>query len=98
MLRHELARIARGLLAGAFLLAMAAAAQADDANKTLKIGVIYDQTGPFAGGGSELHDLGAKIIIDYDHREGRRRGLQDRGDLRRRARASPTSPSTRPSA
>ena len=65
MLRHELARIARGLLAGAFLLAMAAAAQADDANKTLKIGVIYDLTGPFAGGGSELHYLGAKIIIDW---------------------------------
>ena len=65
MLRHGLARIARGLVAGALLLAVAAAAQADDANKTLKIGVIYDLTGPFAGGGSELHYLGAKIIIDW---------------------------------
>jgi ABC-type branched-subunit amino acid transport system substrate-binding protein len=65
MLRHELARIARGLLAGAFLLAAAATAQADDTNKTLKIGVIYDLTGPFAGGGSELHYLGAKTMIDW---------------------------------
>ena len=64
MLRHRLARIARGLAAGALLLAAAATAQADDANKTLKIGVVYDLTGPFAGGGSELHSLGAKIMID----------------------------------
>jgi len=65
MLRHRLARIARGFAAGALLLTAAAAAWADDANKTLKIGVIYDLTGPFAGGGSELHYLGAKIIIDW---------------------------------
>jgi ABC-type branched-subunit amino acid transport system substrate-binding protein len=65
MLRHGLARIARGLAAGALLLAAATAAQANDANKTLKIGVIYDLTGPFAGGGSELHYLGAKIILDW---------------------------------
>ena len=38
---------------------------ANDANKTLKIGVIYDLTGPFAGGGSELHYLGAKTMIDW---------------------------------
>src|SRR5208282_2487752 len=38
---------------------------ADDANKTLKIGVVYDLTGPFAGGGSDLHYLGAKTMIDY---------------------------------
>src|SRR5271157_4851136 len=65
MLRHGLARIARGLVAGALLLAAGGTAQADDANKTLKIGVIYDLTGPFAGGGSELHYLGAKTIIDW---------------------------------
>jgi hypothetical protein len=39
------------------------AAQADEAAKTLKIGVVYDLTGSFAGGGSELQYLGAKIII-----------------------------------
>src|SRR6266700_5681324 len=70
MLRHGLARIARGLAAGVLFLAAAATAQANDANKTLKIGVIYDLTGPFAGGGSELHYLGAKIIIDWIIQQG----------------------------
>jgi len=65
MVRHGLARFARGLAVGALLLATATAAQANDANKTLKIGVIYDLTGPFAGGGSELHYLGAKAMIDW---------------------------------
>jgi ABC-type branched-subunit amino acid transport system substrate-binding protein len=65
MLRHGLARIARGLAVGLLLLTAATAAQANDANKTLKIGVIYDLTGPFAGGGSELHYLGAKIVLDW---------------------------------
>ena len=55
------------LLGGLFVIAMIAAtpAIADDANKTLKIGVVYDLTGPFAGGGSDLHYLGAKTMIDY---------------------------------
>src|SRR5690242_12040996 len=61
MLRHVL----RGLAAAALLVAAMATARADDANKTLKIGVIYDLTGPFAGGGSELHYLGAKTMIDW---------------------------------
>ncbi len=47
------------------MLALTANARADDANKTLKIGVVYDLTGPFAGGGSELHYLGAKTMIDW---------------------------------
>src|SRR5271166_1017215 len=46
------------------------AAQADEAAKTLKIGVVYDLTGPFAGGGSELQYLGAKIIIDWFNQQG----------------------------
>ena len=33
--------------------------------KEIKIGVIYDYSGPLAGVGSALHALGAKIIIDY---------------------------------
>jgi ABC-type branched-subunit amino acid transport system substrate-binding protein len=55
------------LLGGLFVFALTAAtpATADDANKSLKIGVIYDLTGPFAGGGSDLHYLGAKTMIDY---------------------------------
>jgi len=65
MLRRGLARLVRGLAAAALSLVVATAAQADDANKTLKIGVVYDLTGPFAGGGSELHYLGAKTMIDW---------------------------------
>ena len=65
MIREGLARVLRGLAIGAALLTAVGTAQADDANKTLKIGVIYDLTGPFAGGGSELHYLGAKTIIDW---------------------------------
>src|SRR6516225_5063731 len=65
MLRYRLARGVRGLAAGMLVLIAATVAHADDANKTLKIGVIYDLTGPFAGGGSELHYLGAKTMIDW---------------------------------
>ncbi|MEJ0015057.1 MAG: ABC transporter substrate-binding protein [Acetobacteraceae bacterium] len=65
MLRVGPARLARGLVAGILFLAVAAAAHADDATKTLKIGVIYDLTGPFAGGGSELHYLGARTMIEW---------------------------------
>ncbi len=70
MFRQGLVRALRGLVAGALLCAAAGAAHADDANKTIKIGVIYDLTGPFAGGGSELHYLGAKIMIDWFNAHG----------------------------
>jgi branched-chain amino acid transport system substrate-binding protein len=33
--------------------------------KEIKIGVIYDYSGPLAAGGSSLQALGAKIMIDY---------------------------------
>ena len=55
--------IALGLVAA---FAVTAVAQ----EKTIKIGVVYDLTGPFAGGGSDLHYLGAKIIIDYINAHG----------------------------
>ena len=60
------------LLGGVFAVAMAATApaSADDATKTIKIGVVYDLTGPFAGGGSDLHYLGAKIMIDWFNAHG----------------------------
>jgi ABC-type branched-subunit amino acid transport system substrate-binding protein len=64
MIREGMVRVLRTLALTVPLLA-AVTAQADEANKTLKIGVIYDLTGPFAGGGSELHYLGAKTIIDW---------------------------------
>lgn len=49
-----------GLL-GAGLLAFPANLSA----KEIKIGVIYDYSGPLAAGGSSLQALGAKIMIDY---------------------------------
>jgi ABC-type branched-subunit amino acid transport system substrate-binding protein len=70
MLHRRLARALRGLAAAALLLAAGATAQAQDATKSIKIGVIYDLTGPFAGGGSELHYLGAKIMIDWFNAHG----------------------------
>ena len=44
--------------------------------KKLKIGVIFDYTGPLAGGGSDLHALGAKIMIDYFIKKGGVEGYQ----------------------
>jgi ABC-type branched-subunit amino acid transport system substrate-binding protein len=38
--------------------------------KKIKIGVIYDLTGPLAGGGSELQYIGAKIMIDSFIKQG----------------------------
>jgi len=57
-----------GLSAATVALTMVSAAQAAD--KTIKIGVVYDYTGPLAGGGSELHALGTKIIIDSINAQG----------------------------
>src|SRR2546428_11621491 len=59
------------LVAGAGL-APEALAQA----KKLKIGVVYDYSGPLAGGGSDLHALGAKIMIDYFIKKGGVEGYQ----------------------
>jgi len=60
--------------AGVFLLAATMFAPgpvlAEEATKTIKIGVVYDLTGPFAGGGSDLQYLGAKIIIDWFNAHG----------------------------
>jgi ABC-type branched-subunit amino acid transport system substrate-binding protein len=62
MLGQKAARLVSGLLVAIAVLAMAVTAQAEE--KKLKIGVIFDLTGPLAGGGSELEYLGAKIMID----------------------------------
>ncbi len=43
---------------------MGLAASAYAQEKKLKIGVVYDLTGPLAGGGSELQYIGAKIVLD----------------------------------
>ena len=59
---RKAARVLGGLMAAVAVLAMAVSAEAQD--KKIKIGVIYDLTGPLAGGGSELQYTGAKIMLD----------------------------------
>src|SRR5689334_11754949 len=63
----------RIMTAGAALALLtlgASAAAAQDAKKSIKIGVVYDYSGPLAAGGSELHALGTKIMIDYFNAHG----------------------------
>ena len=63
----------RSILAFAAIAAWALGATtagAEDAKKTIKIGVVYDYSGPLAAGGSELHGLGTKIMIDYFNAHG----------------------------
>src|ERR671936_278859 len=38
--------------------------------KEIKIGFIYDVTGPFAGGGSEPAQIGTKAAVDYFNERG----------------------------
>jgi ABC-type branched-subunit amino acid transport system substrate-binding protein len=64
-----LARALCAPIVSAMLIA-ASAAHAEEPAKTIKIGVVYDLTGPFAGGGSELQYLGAKIVIDWFNAQG----------------------------
>ena len=74
MERRWFARALGGVIAAATLFGSGYAAQAQD--KKIKIGVIYDYTGPLAGGGSDLHALGAKIMIDYFRSRGGVAGYQ----------------------
>lgn len=60
--------LVRLMTALALIAAFAVPSMAQE--KKIKIGVVYDLTGPFAGGGSDLHYLGAKIIIDYINEHG----------------------------
>jgi branched-chain amino acid transport system substrate-binding protein len=64
-----LGSIARRLSVAAAIVAVALAAPAV-AQKEIKIGVIYDLTGPFAAGGSEAAYLGNKIAIDMINEKG----------------------------
>jgi ABC-type branched-subunit amino acid transport system substrate-binding protein len=66
-------RLAFGLLAATLMLA---ASETAAQGKKLKIGVIYDYSGPLAGGGSDLHALGAKIMIDHFVKRGGVEGYQ----------------------
>src|SRR5258708_30658461 len=62
MLVRRAARVLGGLVAVGAALGMAVCAQAQE--KKIKIGVVYDLTGPLAGGGAELQYIGAKIVLD----------------------------------
>src|ERR1700742_929177 len=62
MLERKAARLLFAFVAAAAVLGVATAASAQE--KKIKIGVIYDLTGPLAGGGSELQYTGAKIMLD----------------------------------
>jgi ABC-type branched-subunit amino acid transport system substrate-binding protein len=66
--RNDMSMRGIGRRAGAFAVAAAAvlglAAGAAAQEKKIKIGVVYDLTGPLAGGGSELQYIGAKIMLD----------------------------------
>jgi branched-chain amino acid transport system substrate-binding protein len=55
------------LLAAVLLCAFAFTAHAQ---KEIKIGFIYDLTGPFAGGGSEPAQIGTKAAVDYFNEKG----------------------------
>ena len=57
------ARMFGALMAAIMTLGLAAPVEAQE--KKIKIGVIFDLTGPLAGGGSELQYTGVKIMIDH---------------------------------
>ena len=58
----------RKFVTALLLAAFASLAQAQQ--KEIKIGVIFDYTGPFAGGGSEAAGIGTKIAIDMMNERG----------------------------
>ena len=65
MLERRAARLLVRLVAAVAALGMAVSAHAQENHeKKIKIGVIYDLTGPLAGGGSELQYIGAKIMLE----------------------------------
>src|SRR5689334_5874686 len=67
--RRNLMRLAvPAVIAGGCLLAMLTATGA--AAQDIKIGTIYDLTGPFAGGGSKPAFIGNKIAIDMINEKG----------------------------
>ena len=78
MLRGITRLICGAVLATSLLVSplMSPGGWAQEPQKTVKIGVVYDLTGPFAGGGSELQYLGAKIMIDWFNAQGAAAGYK----------------------
>jgi branched-chain amino acid transport system substrate-binding protein len=68
--------VGSGVIAGLALLSTPPIRDAHAQAKKLKIGVVFDYTGPLAGGGSDLHALGAKIMIDHFAKKGGVEGYQ----------------------
>ena len=65
LIRHAWVRRACATAALAAFATLAPAQQ-----KEIKIGFIYDVSGPFAGGGSEPAQIGTKAIVDYFNEKG----------------------------
>ena len=76
---RPIARLLCVLLAAVVASGVTLPSRASGQGKKLKIGVVYDYTGPLAGGGSDLHALGAKIMIDYFAKKGGVEGYQIEG-------------------
>ncbi len=68
-------RIAASAVAGALALA---AGVAHAQGKEIKIGIVYDLTGPFAAGGSNASYLGTKFAIDMINERGGVEGVKIR--------------------
>jgi len=62
--------VSRTLAAAALAATVSAPLQARAQHKEVKIGIIYDYTGPFAAGGSQASALGTKIAIDMMNERG----------------------------
>jgi len=60
----------RAVSAGVASAALAIFAATSTASADIKIGTIYDQTGPFAAGGSKAASIGNKIAIDMINEKG----------------------------
>jgi branched-chain amino acid transport system substrate-binding protein len=58
------------VLVGAVVLAAVMGGRADAQGQTIKIGTLFDHTGPFAAAGSLNVWRGAKMIIDYTNEKG----------------------------
>jgi ABC-type branched-subunit amino acid transport system substrate-binding protein len=68
--------VGSGVIAGLALQSTPPIRDAHAQARKLKIGVVFDYTGPLAGGGSDLHALGAKIMIDHFAKKGGVEGYQ----------------------
>ena len=64
------------VLCGLAFLGFLASALPATAQSKMRIGVVFDLSGPLAGGGSDLHYLGAKIMVDYFVKQGGVAGYQ----------------------